>query len=290
MPSRGANLAAVAQSVEHRIEDPGRGGSTPSGSTILGGSSAAERLTVNQVVVGSIPTSPANQTSPRAWSGRVIDRPIRKGGAGRGTGTVLPVGSKARNACEPTGGPFGAIAQMGERLLCKQRVVGSIPTGSTNHQEPRKATGLAGSCEYRPSGRSPPHGAETIHRGNTVESGVASLAPLRGRSMHCHSPGHRHGGDSGDAMVGSSGLTHRSLRASGNEGPRGKRVVPSHRHTSSLAAREQGKAPGSRFAAKSGRQFDGERGLDGLRCPVKPPSTLAVVSRSPRASFVIRDD
>ena len=25
----------------------------------------------------------------------------------------------------------GAIAQLGERLLCKQRVVGSIPTGST---------------------------------------------------------------------------------------------------------------------------------------------------------------
>lgn len=26
---------------------------------------------------------------------------------------------------------FGAIAQMGERLVCNQRVVGSIPTGST---------------------------------------------------------------------------------------------------------------------------------------------------------------
>ena len=25
----------------------------------------------------------------------------------------------------------GAIAQLGEHLLCKQRVVGSIPTGST---------------------------------------------------------------------------------------------------------------------------------------------------------------
>ena len=28
--------------------------------------------------------------------------------------------------------PEGAIAQLGERLLCKQEVVGSIPSGSTN--------------------------------------------------------------------------------------------------------------------------------------------------------------
>jgi hypothetical protein len=27
---------------------------------------------------------------------------------------------------------FGALAQLGEHLLCKQGVVGSIPTGSTN--------------------------------------------------------------------------------------------------------------------------------------------------------------
>ena len=32
---------------------------------------------------------------------------------------------------------YGAIAQLGERLLCKQEVVGSIPSGSTN------AVGLA---------------------------------------------------------------------------------------------------------------------------------------------------
>ena len=30
------------------------------------------------------------------------------------------------------GKPDGAIAQLGERLLCKQEVVGSIPSGSTN--------------------------------------------------------------------------------------------------------------------------------------------------------------
>jgi hypothetical protein len=32
----------------------------------------------------------------------------------------------AQNWCE-----LGAIAQLGERLLCKQEVVGSIPSGST---------------------------------------------------------------------------------------------------------------------------------------------------------------
>ena len=30
------------------------------------------------------------------------------------------------------GGPDGAVAQLGERLLCKQEVVGSIPFTSTN--------------------------------------------------------------------------------------------------------------------------------------------------------------
>jgi hypothetical protein len=34
--------------------------------------------------------------------------------------------------------PFkdGAIAQLGERLLCKQEVIGSIPIGSTKFAEP----------------------------------------------------------------------------------------------------------------------------------------------------------
>ena len=30
--------------------------------------------------------------------------------------------------------PEGAIAQLGERLLCKQEVVGSIPSGSTRRR------------------------------------------------------------------------------------------------------------------------------------------------------------
>ena len=31
--------------------------------------------------------------------------------------------------------PFGALAQLGEHLLCKQGVIGSIPIGSTKSQE-----------------------------------------------------------------------------------------------------------------------------------------------------------
>ena len=34
--------------------------------------------------------------------------------------------------------PDGAIAQLGERLLCKQDVVGSIPSGSTILTEQRR--------------------------------------------------------------------------------------------------------------------------------------------------------
>ena len=44
--------------------------------------------------------------------------------------------------------PVGAIAQLGERLLCKQEVVGSIPSGSTRlraaHFCPRKLAEGAG--------------------------------------------------------------------------------------------------------------------------------------------------
>ncbi len=32
----------------------------------------------------------------------------------------------------------GALAQLGEHLLCKQRVIGSIPIGSTNYQDREK--------------------------------------------------------------------------------------------------------------------------------------------------------
>ena len=37
-------------------------------------------------------------------------------------------------------GCLGAIAQLGEHLLCKQGVVGSIPTGSTMDRRSREIT------------------------------------------------------------------------------------------------------------------------------------------------------
>ena len=45
--------------------------------------------------------------------------------------------AQTRNKFDPIltdslGDSSGAIAQLGERLLCKQDVVGSIPSGSTN--------------------------------------------------------------------------------------------------------------------------------------------------------------
>ena len=41
----------------------------------------------------------------------------------------------------------GAVAQLGERLLCKQEVVGSIPIGSTNSDVRRQMSDVGlGSC------------------------------------------------------------------------------------------------------------------------------------------------
>ena len=34
-------------------------------------------------------------------------------------------------ACNPSSATKGALAQLGERLLCKHQVIGSIPIGST---------------------------------------------------------------------------------------------------------------------------------------------------------------
>ena len=44
----------------------------------------------------------------------------------------------------------GAIAQLGERLLCKQEVIGSIPIGSTSNRQ-----------------RQEPVGGRRRHRGNS---------------------------------------------------------------------------------------------------------------------------
>jgi hypothetical protein len=45
----------------------------------------------------------------------------------------------------PTGLP-GAIAQLGERLLCKQEVTGSIPVGSTRHVQSASLSAIAHRC------------------------------------------------------------------------------------------------------------------------------------------------
>ena len=41
-----------------------------------------------------------------------------------------------RAACDPTlaANELGAVAQLGEHLLCKQGVTGSIPVSSTNYE------------------------------------------------------------------------------------------------------------------------------------------------------------
>jgi hypothetical protein len=46
-------------------------------------------------------------------------------------GSVVQVHPDPPTDLDQTLAPFGAIAQLGERLLCKQEVTGSIPVGST---------------------------------------------------------------------------------------------------------------------------------------------------------------
>ena len=54
------------------------------------------------------------------------------------------------------GAGIGAIAQLGERLLCKQEVVGSIPSGSTKLRLVEPADSLALPCSLRCAGRLAP--------------------------------------------------------------------------------------------------------------------------------------
>ena len=46
-------------------------------------------------------------------------------------GSIDLVSSKEQGFDSPTVDLYGLLAQLGERLPCKQEVVGSIPTGST---------------------------------------------------------------------------------------------------------------------------------------------------------------
>ena len=73
----------------------------------------------------------------------------------------------------------GAIAQLGERLLCKQEVVGSIPSGSTTGSEP-------GGERLRPSKQfSDPAGSvgvfDIVKKGFVWPPRQEGAAALRGR-------------------------------------------------------------------------------------------------------------
>jgi hypothetical protein len=74
----------------------------------------------------------------------------------------------------------GAIAQLGERLLCKQEVVGSIPSGSTSlrSRSETKAAALepegrkrAGAASFGSASRKPPtlvHDLEFVPRRSSI--------------------------------------------------------------------------------------------------------------------------
>ena len=66
--------------------------------------------------------------------------------ASRSRGSLHPTGldyfSLSRDRSAPVIGvpkrlSFGAVAQLGERLICTQEVAGSIPTSSTRHEQLR---------------------------------------------------------------------------------------------------------------------------------------------------------
>jgi hypothetical protein len=71
----------------------------------------------------------------------------------------------------------GAIAQLGERLLCKQEVVGSIPTGSTNPTKPCQGLRRDDDC---PSAEPPP-GEATHDREVTGEIPAFGSLTIRNR-------------------------------------------------------------------------------------------------------------
>ena len=64
---------------------------------------------------------------------------------------------------------IGALAQLGERLLCKHQVIGSIPIGSTKSQEERRTSeARVALFQDRPALRSAP-----IRRGFAATDGLA---------------------------------------------------------------------------------------------------------------------
>jgi hypothetical protein len=79
----------------------------------------------------------------------------------------------------------GAVAQLGEHLLCKQRVVGSIPISSTNFPEPTLSYSTSRSrlnrISFAPFGSSHLRSIETRPRVQAVETieTIASSVGLR---------------------------------------------------------------------------------------------------------------
>ena len=70
---------------------------------------------------------------------------------------------------------FGALAQLGERLLCKHQVIGSIPIGSTISQETRRGSKAAA------------HVSKNGQRYGARPQGAASLRLTGSRNAH-HQP------------------------------------------------------------------------------------------------------
>ena len=79
---------------------------------------------------GSSPPTPA-----RACSSARLERTPDKREVGSSS-LPRPTTQSSDDGVQVTGIERGAVAQLGERLLCKQEVVGSIPSSSTNYQMP----------------------------------------------------------------------------------------------------------------------------------------------------------
>ena len=70
---------------------------------------------------------------------------------------------------------YGALAQLGEHLLCKQGVIGSIPIGSTKSQSPQELAKLIPRAT-----RSAGAACCAIRRGFAATDGAGGIAqPLR---------------------------------------------------------------------------------------------------------------
>ena len=77
-----------------------------------------------QAVLISLRNGPDESRGQDAPAGRSVWREPLRGRGGRNTGPVCGVMPAA-------GRRIGALAQLGERLICIQEVIGSIPIGST---------------------------------------------------------------------------------------------------------------------------------------------------------------